>query len=349
MGDPSVVKAIESKASVNHIEDGLQARHNEDHMTLAYMFIHHKTLIFWSFYWAMCPVGWGFDAQIKGAMIAVESFRRDFGYVLDGEAILPADWQSAFNVASSIGQFFGGFFCSWLAERIGRKSSLVVGLCLCTGGTFGEVFAGVRVAFLVSKLILGVGLGFFLTLGPLMCSEITPVILRGPSTAGINLGICIGQLLSNSVVKGFSHRTDRWAYAGPFAVQLFFTCFLLAGLPFAPESPWYLIRKGRMDQARKGLEKLWGKGTDAHMMLSGIEHSIEESSHQANTRYTDCFKGTNFLRTCISCGGFVCQHLVGIIFVLGYSTYLFELAGLEPSHSFDLGLGSPRAVCLATS
>lgn len=45
-------------------------------------------------------------------------------------------------------------------------------------------------------------------------------------------------------------------------------------------------------------------------------------------------------RTGISCGGFVCQHAVGIIFVLGYSTYyFFELAGLGNSHTFDLGVG----------
>lgn len=45
-------------------------------------------------------------------MISVASFRRDYGYVLDGEAILPADWQTAFNVISTVGQFFGGFMTS---------------------------------------------------------------------------------------------------------------------------------------------------------------------------------------------------------------------------------------------
>jgi MFS family permease len=102
--------------------------------------------------------------------------------------ILPADWQSAFNVASSIEQFFGGFLCSWLADRAGRKRSLLCGVIVCTGGAFGEIFATTRAAFLVSKLILGVGLGFYLTLSPLMCSEIAPAVLRGLSTAGVNLG-----------------------------------------------------------------------------------------------------------------------------------------------------------------
>ena len=53
----------------------------------------------------------------------------------------------------------------------------------------------------------------------------------------------------------------------------------------------------------------------------------------------DCFRGTNLIRTLISIGTFACQHFAGIIFVLGYSTYFFQLAGLNTSKSFDLGVG----------
>lgn len=44
-------------------------------------------------------------------------------------------------------------------------------------------------------------------------------------------------------------------------------------------------------------------------------------------------------RSLISTGAFACQHFVGIVFVLGYSTYFFQLAGLETTRSFDLGVG----------
>lgn len=79
-----------------------------------------------------------------------------------------------------------------------------------------------RPAFLVGKLILGIGLGFYLTIGPLYCSEVAPVVLRGIITGGINFAIVIGQLLANAVIKGFGDRTDRWAFRGPFAVQWLF-------------------------------------------------------------------------------------------------------------------------------
>jgi len=124
-----------------------------------------------------------------------------------------------------------------MADRLGRKWALVAGLLLCTGGIFGEMSLTTRGAFLASKLVLGFGLGFYLTVGPIMTSELSPVVLRGIATAGVNLGIGIGQLSSNGAIAGFGTRSDCWSYRGPFAVQLLFVAFLAAGLPFAPENP----------------------------------------------------------------------------------------------------------------
>lgn len=155
-------------------------------------------------------------------MISVPAFRLKFGYMYEGSPTLAASWQAAFNSCSSVGQFFGGFICSWLADRYGRRPALLTGLVLATGGIFGEVFANKNVEFLIGKMILGIGLGFYLTVGPLYCSEVSPVVLRGITTAGINFAIVIGQLLSNAAIKGFGERTDSWAYRGPFFIQLLF-------------------------------------------------------------------------------------------------------------------------------
>jgi MFS family permease len=143
-------------------------------------------------------------------------------YIFEGKPTLAASWQAAFNSVSSVGQFFGGFFCSWLADRFGRRPALLTGLILATGGIFGEVFANTNVEFLIGKFILGNGLGFYLTVGPLYCSEVSPVVLRGITTAGVNFAIVIGQLLSNAAIKGFGGRADSWAYRGPFSLQLIF-------------------------------------------------------------------------------------------------------------------------------
>ncbi|KAJ8117777.1 hypothetical protein OPT61_g1105 [Boeremia exigua] len=333
------IQPSELQHSVTQTKAAIADNITEHHLTLRDVWKHHPALIGWSFYWSMCAIGWGFDAQINGAMISVTSFRRDFGYIFEGEPVIPASWQTAFNMISSVGMLLGGFACSTIADKMGRRASLLCGILFCTGGALGEVFAHSRGAFLASKLIIGAGLGFYLTIGPLACSEITPVVLRGISTAGINLGIALGQLLSNAVVKGFGERTDRWAYAAPFAIQIFFSLFLLCGLPWAPESPWYLVRNGKNEEALKSLKSLWGQHTDVSDKLASLKITIQEEQTQEESSFLDCFRGTNILRSCISTGAFACQHFVGIVFVLGYSTYFFQLAGLDTSKSFDLGVG----------
>lgn len=272
-------------------------------------------------------------------MISVPAFRRDYGYVFDGEFVIPAAWQTAFNVISSPGGFFGGFACSFVADRYGRKAALLVGALVCIGGIIGQLLSTTRIAFLMSKLVLGFGLGFYLTIGPMMTSEITPVVLRGVATAGVNLGIAIGQLLSNSAIAGFGNRTHRWSYCGPFALQLIFAVVLLIGYPFAPESPIFLVRKGRSEEALRVLTKLYGSKVDNAAKLALIEETIAEEQGKARVTILDCFLGTDRVRTMISMGVFVCQHAVGIIFVLGFSSYFFQLAGLDTSKSFDLGVG----------
>ena len=232
-----------------------------------------------------------------------------------------------------------------------------MGIIFCLSGILGEIFSAARPAFLISKLVLGLGLGSYLTMGPLYCSELSPTALRGITTAGINMAIGIGQLLSNAAIKGFGGRHDRWAYRTPFACQLIFvgerllpltelrwvtdssSVVLAAGLPFAPESPWYLVRKGRIDQARRVLSSLYSNPNEVSDKLAAIEQTIQEDLTRDKSRWMDCFRGTNLVRTTISCGVFACQHFVGIIFVLGFSTYFFELAGLANSNAFSLGVG----------
>ncbi|KAF5557730.1 maltose permease [Fusarium napiforme] len=198
-----------------------------------------------------------------------------------------------------------------------------------------------NVAFLMSKLIIGLGLGFFLTLAPLATSEFSPVVFRGIATAGVNLGIAVGQLVSNGVIKAFGERTDHWAWRGALATQGVFIVILAVGLPFAPETPWYLVRKGKIEEAKKSLIQLYGTGVDIDAKLATIKETIaeEQAASAEQASWIQCFKGTDLIRTMISMGVFICQHFVGIIFVLGYSTYFFQLAGLETSRSFDLGVG----------
>jgi hypothetical protein len=114
----------------------------------------------------------------------------------------------------------------------------------------------------------------------------------------------------------------------------------VAGLPFAPESPWYYVRQNRIDDARDALRSLYGPDVNIGPKLAILVKTVDEDMELTRSaKWIHCFQGTNLLRTIISMGVFACQHFTGIVFVLGFSTYFFELAGLSTSNAFSLGVG----------
>ena len=88
----------------------------------------------------------GYDAQIGGGLLASPQFRKDFGYVSKtGQYIHPADWQAAFNSASSIGGFFGGITCGYVSDRFGRCKTLGLACVISIGAVFIQFFANSNV------------------------------------------------------------------------------------------------------------------------------------------------------------------------------------------------------------
>jgi len=297
---------------------------------------------FWCLFMCMGALLWGYDSQVGGGLLSVPSFRRDFGFESDGGYILAARWQSAFNSISSVGGMFGGLSLGYVSDKFGRRGAVALCCCVSIVGILIQFFTYPHrnAQLLVGKLVNGYALGMYVSGASSYCAEVSPLALRGITTASVNLWIDLGQFMSNGVIKGTGTWTSAYAYRLPFALQWIFPVILLAGLPFAPESPWWLVRKGRRDDARKVLVRLRGHVIDVDLQLQQIEETIAlEETFAANTTYGDCFRGVNLRRTIIACMVFVLQQAAGVVFVLGFSTYFFELAGFADSKAFDLGVG----------
>ena len=253
------------------------------------------------------------------------------------EYVLQAAWQAAFNTSSSIGGFFGCVLAGYAADRFGRRLVLTACCINTTASVFLQVFANKNGILLAGKLINGLSLGAYLTIAPSYMVEICPIQLRGITTSGVNLFIGIGQLLANGVVKACGSQDSPLAYRIPFAVQWVFTAIVLTGLPFLPESPIWLLRNGRREDAIISIRKLGYRNVDAALLRAQETVVAEEKEVQGS--YVDCFRGVDLCRTEVAMGSFAVTQLVGCIFVIGYSTYFFELGGLEPEAAFSLGLG----------
>jgi SP family general alpha glucoside:H+ symporter-like MFS transporter len=138
-------------------------------------------------------------------------------------------------------------------------------------------------------------------------------------------------------------RDDHWAYRIPFALQWMWPVPLFIGISFAPESPWWLVRKGRIADAKKSLLRLTSLNRDtsfdADETISMMVHTTNlEEKITSGASYLDCFKGIDLRRTEIVCMTWAMQNLSGNSFS-NYSTYFLQQAGLDERSSYSFAMG----------
>lgn len=172
-------------------------------------------------------------------------------------------------------------------------------------------------------------------------ADVTPARLRPYLTTYVNLCWVIGQFLASGVLKGVSQRQDQWAYRIPYALQWIWPVPLIIGIALCPESPYWLVKKDRVEEAKRSLIRLTSPrdtAFNADETVSMIVHTNElEKSQSAGTSYFDCFKGVNLRRTEICAVTWFIQSWCGSGF-MGFSTYFYEQAGLDVEFAFNLSL-----------
>jgi SP family general alpha glucoside:H+ symporter-like MFS transporter len=308
--------------------------------------------IFWSLMVSMCVVMEGYDTILIGNFYAFPAFQRKFGtyfVTIDGYQI-PAAWQAALSNAAGVGSFIGVLITGFLVDSLGQKRVLLGSLMLLSVFV-AMTFTASRIEVLfLGEFLCGFPWGAFATTAPAYASEVLPLALRVYLTSYTNMCFIIGQLIAAATLAGLVGWDSEWAFRIPFAVQWIWPAFLLPTLCFAPESPWHLVRKGRIDEAEASLNRLKSKKArvNAQQTLETILHtkSLEEEL-QVGTSYADCFRGTERRRTEIACLVFAGQVLSGSSFAYN-ATYLFEQVGLPTETTYNLNLGGTALALVGT-
>ncbi|EHK18647.1 uncharacterized protein TRIVIDRAFT_69846 [Trichoderma virens Gv29-8] len=302
----------------------------------------YPTATFWAMFFSIAVIMSGYDGQIIFSFYALPAFQKRYGNLVDGSYEIPAPWQTALGMGNPIGQVLGALASGYPMERFGRRWTLAVCCVWSIGFVFVQFFATSLPMLCAGEILGGLAYGFYVVIAPTYASEICPLALRGLLTAFINLAFVIGQFIAQGVAAGLEGREDEWAYKAPFALQWLWPLVILVGLPFAPESPYWLVRQGRREDARKALVKLSSSknAPDIDQVLLGVEQTDRlEQEFEATTNYWDLFKGVNRVRTEITIMVYLIQVIAGNP-LIGYANYFFEQAGLNPAEAFDMGVGN---------
>lgn len=242
----------------------------------------------------------GYDtAVISGA---VESLRIFFIEPYN----LPLDQANAlegFVVSSAlIGCILGASFAGWLSQRYGRKPTLVFAAVLfllsAIGSAWPELFVGLpgsgdhtfMYMFVAYRILGGIGVGLASMVSPMYIAEIAPAERRGNLVSWNQFAIIFGMLVVYFVnyfiaLQGnidWLHSIGwRWMFASETIPALFFLVLLF----FVPESPRFLVMKGKASEANVILEKLMGKD-EAAKELVDIKESFKEKAPSLKPYFT---------------------------------------------------------------
>ncbi|XP_057456504.1 polyol transporter 5-like isoform X2 [Lotus japonicus] len=172
------------------------------------------------------------------------------------------------NIYSPIGSYIAGRTSDW----IGRRYTIVLAGLIFFVGAILMGFSPNYAFLMFGRFVAGVGIGFAFLIAPVYTSEISPTLSRGFLTSlpevFLNAGILIGYI-SNYTFSKLPLRLGWRLMLGIGAIPSIFLAVVVLAMP---ESPRWLVAKGRIGEARKVLNKISDSKEEAHLRLVDIKH-----------------------------------------------------------------------------
>ena len=234
-----------------------------------------------------------------------------------------------------IGCAAGAFFAGRLADVFGRRRVMLIAATLFVVGALVQGFIQIHPIFVLARFAGGMAVGAASVLSPLYISEVAPAKIRGRLTtvqqvmiitgltAAFVVNYFLAQAAGNSlgIVGGLP--AWRWMYLAQAVPAVVF----LVSLLFIPESPRFLVAKGRDEEAHAVLTRLFGP-TEATRKVADIRRTFSDDHRPRLSDVTQ--KGTIF-RPIVWAGILIAtfQQFVGINVIFYYGSTLWKLAGVS--------------------
>ena len=235
-----------------------------------------------------------------------------------------------------LGAVIGALTCSLLSERWGRHKTI---LLICTIFIVGSLCCSIApsaVLLALARVLLGFAVGGATQTVPMYVAEMAPTNIRGRLVLCFQLAIGVGIVISTLV--GASEAVDWRISIGAAAVPALIMLLLQLRLP---ESPRWLVKRGREDDARGVLERVRPDGYDVGPELGEIQELEErKKSTAANER------GWSGLRRpwvrpalLVGCGIAIFTQLSGIEMIIYYSPTILTDNGFSTSTALRVSIG----------
>lgn len=229
----------------------------------------------------------------------------------------------------NLGGLVAAFFVGIIGNRFGRKIGLWIASVVGVVAISIQIGSNSTGALYVGRLLLGFSNGLFIPFCVMYMAEVSPAHLRGPIIGMVQWQISFGALMGILVDNYTNTMPGRKSYQIPLAVMYVVPVFISVFISFLPETPRFLISKGKYGKAADSIRRTRGIADIFRLEaeVTDIKNTwLEEQEMRKGTSIKDMFQGTDLRRTVISIGVTVCQSATGITFIAGYSVYFYVQA-----------------------
>ncbi|KAG9006696.1 hypothetical protein FRB94_014147 [Tulasnella sp. JGI-2019a] len=213
----------------------------------------------------------GFDGSMTGGLQLIPQWQ-DYFHNPEGSTL------GFMTSAQNIGALLALPFAPFLSDGFGRRKGLLVGSCIMLGGVALQTQSTSIEQFILSRGLIGFGLGFATNAAPLLITELAYPTQRAPITASYNSSWYLGSIVAAWTTFGTFRMTGTtWSWRIPSLLQALPSILQLTLVWFIPESPRYLVSKGRDQEAKEILGKYHGNGNINHPLADYEFNEIKEA------------------------------------------------------------------------
>lgn len=279
----------------------------------------------------------GYNNAVLGGLLGLESFMATFPQTNAADpkgkqhsALIQGTMVSLYTV----GCMFGALSCFKVGNMLGRVRTIAVGctltvigsVILCSSFSLGQFLAG--------RVVLGLGFGAISATVPVWQSESSPAEHRGALVVLEGAFASAGLALSQWINLGLFFAKGSVSWRFPLAVPILLALFILAVLPFQPDSPRWLVMKGRVAEATRLMAILENQPEDSPVVAEDIRKmqvSLEETGKGSFRGIFRNGDGRVLNRTLLAMFSTFSQQINGIGVIGFYTAVIYSsLLGLSP-------------------
>lgn len=235
---------------------------------------------------------------------------------------ISSEESSYIALVAPLGDLIGAPIAGWLADTIGRKNSILLSALPTLTAWMIIAFASSTWMFCIGRIFAGIAEGFFYIIFPMYMGETTEPSIRGVIGGSLPVSLMLGMLLINAYVPFLSIRDSS-------IISAVIPVLLIICFAWMPESPYYLIMKGKMEEAKKALYFLrrCNVDKDLEVLKSDVRRQMSERGTLKDLFYIRSNRKAFF----IVIGVRIVQQFSGLTAWSMYTQTIFAQAGADLS------------------